>query len=306
MTVQIFVKDPDAGKDYAVDWASWLGTDTIAESEWIVPAGLTQGEDSHTTTKATVWLSGGTDQARYVVTNRITTAAGRTEDQSFIVIVSEATALVELIARLQADVPARDDVPGEAQYRQCVVDAVADYSRVAARRKVVELEIVSGTATYDLPADFQRLIRVEWPGDAASGVLLTSDGIVPVGSSFEEQYYVEGGQIVFWPTPTYNATRDLWYSAGFALIDGQYVGMGQADEATLMHRARALALRLQANKAAHEAWQYAIGDERVNKEKLAAELRAAADAEDRQYEAALAEDSSAPFGMRSRYDRLGR
>lgn len=84
-----FVHDPDAVLDYQIDWATWLGTDTIATSTWVVPTGLTKGSDTKTATTATVWLSGGTVGQRYSVTNRITTAGGRTEDGSFDIVVRE-------------------------------------------------------------------------------------------------------------------------------------------------------------------------------------------------------------------------
>ena len=60
-----------------------MGTDTITESEWIVPEGLTKVTDSKTATTATIWLSGGTAGVNYTVTNRIVTVGGRTEDRSF-------------------------------------------------------------------------------------------------------------------------------------------------------------------------------------------------------------------------------
>jgi len=85
----IFVKDPNAVLDYYVDWTRWLNGDTIATSVWTVPAGLTNANDSHTTTAATVWLSGGTVGEAYKVTNRITTTGGRTEDRSFDVKIAE-------------------------------------------------------------------------------------------------------------------------------------------------------------------------------------------------------------------------
>lgn len=79
-----FTKDPNAVLDYQVDWAAWLGADTISTSTWTVPAGLTAGTASNTTTTATVFLSGGTDGASYTVSNRIVTAGGRTDDRSFV------------------------------------------------------------------------------------------------------------------------------------------------------------------------------------------------------------------------------
>lgn len=83
--MKTYVKDPDASKDYAVDWSAWLATDTIATVTWLVPDGLTHdsGSDSHTTTEATIWLEGGTVGQFYVVTSRITTAGGREDDRSF-------------------------------------------------------------------------------------------------------------------------------------------------------------------------------------------------------------------------------
>lgn len=84
-----FAKDPNAVLDYSIDWTRWLAGDQIAASEWIVPFGLTKMADSKTATSATVWLSGGTVSQSYTVTNRITTAAGRTEDRSFTIRVEE-------------------------------------------------------------------------------------------------------------------------------------------------------------------------------------------------------------------------
>lgn len=77
-----YVKDPDAVLDYQVDWSAWLDGDTITTSEWIVPDGIVKDSDSHTDTAATIWLSGGTLNTTYLVTNRITTAAGRTDDRT--------------------------------------------------------------------------------------------------------------------------------------------------------------------------------------------------------------------------------
>jgi len=84
-----FAKDPNAILDYAVDWSRWLAGDEIATSEWTVSSGLTKVSDSKTTTKATVWLSGGTAGQSYTVTNRITTTGGRTEERSFTIRVEE-------------------------------------------------------------------------------------------------------------------------------------------------------------------------------------------------------------------------
>lgn len=87
--MEVFRKDGAATLDYRVDWEEWLDGDTIATSTWTVPAGLTQGAATNSTTTATVWLSGGTVGTTYQVTNRVVTAAGRTDERSFRVYVTE-------------------------------------------------------------------------------------------------------------------------------------------------------------------------------------------------------------------------
>lgn len=80
-------KDPNATKDYTVDWTAWLDADTIQSSVWTVAAGLTEGTKTNTTLIAMIWLSGGTHGKTYKVTNRITTLGGRIEERSFNIVV---------------------------------------------------------------------------------------------------------------------------------------------------------------------------------------------------------------------------
>ena len=80
-------KDPQAVLDYGLNWATWLGTDTISSSSWTVPAPLTKDSDSSTSTLASIWLSGGIAGSSYNVTNTIITAAGRTDERSIRVVV---------------------------------------------------------------------------------------------------------------------------------------------------------------------------------------------------------------------------
>src|SRR4051812_19286525 len=102
--------------------------------------------------------------------------------------------LASLVARLEADVPAVSSVPSADQYSQAVKDAVADLSRRASVTRVSTLTIVAGTASYALPSDFQRLIRLaqigavypltppplgwgdSWPN---GGTIITPQGLIP-------------------------------------------------------------------------------------------------------------------------------
>ena len=38
-------KDPEEILDYALDWTPRLGGDTVAQSQWIVPTGLTKDSE---------------------------------------------------------------------------------------------------------------------------------------------------------------------------------------------------------------------------------------------------------------------
>lgn len=78
-------KDPDDVKDYMVDWSDWLGTDTISTTAWTISSGLTKDSDTNSSTGATIWLSGGTAGDTYQLSNRITTAGGRTADRTFVI-----------------------------------------------------------------------------------------------------------------------------------------------------------------------------------------------------------------------------
>lgn len=86
--IAAFVKDPNAVSDYAIDW-TLLSGDTITVSTWTVDTGITKGTDSFSATKTTVWLSGGTAGVTYKCVNHITTAGGRQEDHTIIIICQE-------------------------------------------------------------------------------------------------------------------------------------------------------------------------------------------------------------------------
>lgn len=77
-------KDTDEVLDYMVDWSDRLDSDAIASSAWTVPSGITQNSNEFDASggTTTIWLSGGTTGETYELVNRITTAAGRTMDQT--------------------------------------------------------------------------------------------------------------------------------------------------------------------------------------------------------------------------------
>ena len=76
--------DPDEVLDYSVDWTGRIEDDPIATSDWtITPSGtLVKDSDTFADAITTIWLSGGTAGASYILRNRITTEGNRTLDQS--------------------------------------------------------------------------------------------------------------------------------------------------------------------------------------------------------------------------------
>lgn len=75
-------KDPDEILDYTIDWSNRLSTDTIADSAWSVPTDLTIVTSSKTSTTTTIWLADGIAGNTYTITHTITTAAGRTLEET--------------------------------------------------------------------------------------------------------------------------------------------------------------------------------------------------------------------------------
>jgi len=90
MSVQTYLKDPDAKLDFGFNWSDWLATgETISTSEWDVETGITEDSDSKTTIKTSVWLSGGTAGTTYEITNKVVTSQSRTDERTLSIRVVE-------------------------------------------------------------------------------------------------------------------------------------------------------------------------------------------------------------------------
>jgi hypothetical protein len=79
-----FKKDPNATLVYTFDWGPYLTPllDTIASATWVVSSALTVVSQSNTDTTATAFVSGGVLDTSEILTCRIVTAGGRTDDRS--------------------------------------------------------------------------------------------------------------------------------------------------------------------------------------------------------------------------------
>ncbi len=83
----MFLKDPAARLDYAVDWsANYLGAATIAGSDWTVePAGATVSATVLTPTRTGATIDGGVPGMVYRIVNRITLSDGRSDDRALVI-----------------------------------------------------------------------------------------------------------------------------------------------------------------------------------------------------------------------------
>src|SRR4030067_3249689 len=105
--------------------------------------------------------------------------------------------LSDLVERLAVDVPAEDSVPSNTQYEKAVQDAIRDFSEQCGLVQISTLNIVPGTATYDLPADFLKMIALE-SFASADGVLISAQGLIPISANWEDRHTIRNEQITFY------------------------------------------------------------------------------------------------------------
>lgn len=76
----VFVKHPEARKDYQFDWSAWLGNDDTISSASVTSSDSSLFIDDifHDSTTVTVWLKAGTI-GEHKLSCKIVTAAGRIE-----------------------------------------------------------------------------------------------------------------------------------------------------------------------------------------------------------------------------------
>ncbi len=81
--IMTWMQAPDADKDYYVDWAQWLGNDTIFSATVTVSGSGVLGSGakspSHTETVVKFWMSGVVLNRSATVSIHIVTVAGRAE-----------------------------------------------------------------------------------------------------------------------------------------------------------------------------------------------------------------------------------
>jgi uncharacterized phiE125 gp8 family phage protein len=106
-------KAPSEVRNYAFDWSTFLGTDTITGTPVVTVTGATKVSQSNDTTSVTVKVSGGTGGTVARIVNTITTAGGLTETETFILPITDADEPVSL-AEAKAQLRIVDDTSEDA------------------------------------------------------------------------------------------------------------------------------------------------------------------------------------------------
>ena len=78
------IKDPNETRIYRMDWSAQLGKESIANSSWTVPEGLTLVANGivEGRNKTYIMLSGGTEETSYILTNTIVVSTGEIYERS--------------------------------------------------------------------------------------------------------------------------------------------------------------------------------------------------------------------------------
>lgn len=81
--MRVKLQDPAETEEYTIDWADYLGTDTVSSADWSVsPTGPTTTGDSNDTRYTSTLLSGVSHGTIYTLTCEMTTAGGLTGERS--------------------------------------------------------------------------------------------------------------------------------------------------------------------------------------------------------------------------------
>ena len=172
--------------------------------------------------------------------------------------------LSEMVGQLMEDVPADGGVPSTTQYENAIKDAVADFSEQCGVTQIGTLSIVSGIATYELPVDFLKLIRLE--SYQHDGVIYSEAGLIPLSAHFYEKYTIRNGQITFYPIPRYTLVRCFDYKAAWVgtvtddeYPDIEYETLSEREVRIILLKAQEITLGKLSNAQAGTSIKYSFG-----------------------------------------------
>jgi uncharacterized phiE125 gp8 family phage protein len=212
-------KRPSEVRTYQIDWADFLGVDTIA-THTLTATGVTvdngggQGVVDVGNKSITVKLSGGTSGTLARLTNTIVTAAGETEAEKIVLLVSDYSEPISLeLAKLQCRIV--DDTSEDALLCSYVRGA-REFAEEYIGRALVRRSFTEHFAEF--PAYFEILRRplvsvapIAYTDEA--GAAQTFADFTIANGTYPARVYPETGAT--WPAINEYGGVDLIYTAGY-------------------------------------------------------------------------------------------
>lgn len=211
-------KRPAEVRTYQINWATFLGADTIA-TRTIVAVGVTvdngagQGVIDAGNKSITLKLSGGTSGTLARITNTIVTAAGETEVEKIVLFVSDFAEPVSLeLAKAQCRVTDDSEDGLICGYVRAAREWVENYTgHILVRRPITQTfeRFTSYLELYHRPV--VEVVDIDYSdADGAAQTILPADLLVTAGGYPYRIRHSEG-----WPTIKTYSLASVNYVAGY-------------------------------------------------------------------------------------------
>lgn len=173
-----------------------------------------------------------------------------------------AITLAELTTRIRRNTTTYNNIPNAEQIAEAISRAFSDLADKAPHLRSSTINVVAGTAAYNLPADFHAIKSFDL---ATGGGYMIGDTMYGSSSTYTEIIKVEDGQLKISPTPTANQTRTLEYYARHILTTGTYPYCEERHVNAVIWRAILYICLAKAAEAERVSWTETQGDVRVDK-----------------------------------------
>lgn len=210
----------------------------------------------------------------------------------------------DLVARLQIIFPAQDGSPAAAQYDAAVVSGIAEFSQCDNRIKRASINIVSGTGSYPMPADFLKLVSFDDIFESSTIVQPGGKLIATDTTMQEELHWFDGANLIISPTPQYTLTRYFQYKAKHVQdANGNYAELGEEEAEIALIAAQKHLLVMLSGTRAFDGFSYTFGDVRIDKSNAVKSFGDAIKLLDRQFAERISQYAPTT-GLRSQYSDM--
>jgi hypothetical protein len=215
-----------------------------------------------------------------------------------------SVAFSDLVERLKVIFPAQDGSPTTAQYEAAVVSGISEFSQRDNRIKRASIDIVSGTGSYAMPADFLKLVSFDDLFESSTIVQPGGKLIATNTTMQEELHWFDGTNLVISPPPEYTLTRYFQYKARHVQDDnGNYAELGEEEAEIALIAAQKHMLVMLSGTRAFDGFSYTFGDVRIDKSNAVKSFGDAIKLLDKQFDERISQYAPTT-GIRSRYSDM--